>query len=79
MRKLLLFQIVQKDVFLCTYDVNYIEGSYQSKVIDSKSKEIITGYDTIQALENYDTNNNLWYENDVLLVSKSWKIWFGRF
>lgn len=62
-----------KDVFLCTYDVNYIEGSYKSKVIDAKSKEIITGYDTIQALENYDTNNNLWYENDVLLVSKAGK------
>ena len=28
-----------KDVFICTYDVNYIEGSYQSKVIDSKSKD----------------------------------------
>jgi len=62
-----------KDVFLCTYDVNYIEGSYKSKVIDAKSKEIITGYDTIQALENYDANNNLWYETDVLLVSKEGK------
>ena len=62
-----------KDVFLCTYDVNYIEGSYKSKVIDAKSKEIITGYDTIQALENYDANNNLWYETDVLLVSKQAK------
>lgn len=62
-----------KDVFLCTYDVNYIEGSYKSKVIDAKSKEIITGYDTIQALENYDANNNLWYETDALLVSKDGK------
>lgn len=62
-----------KDVFLCTYDVNYIEGSYKAKVIDSKGKEIITGYDSIQALENYDNYNNLWYENDVLLVSKDGK------
>lgn len=63
----------KKDVFLCTYDVNYIEGSYKSKVINEKGKEIITGYDTIQALENYDENNNLWYETDALLVSKSGK------
>lgn len=62
-----------KDVFVCTYDVNYVEGSYKSKVIDAKSKEIIVGYDTIQALENYDANNNLWYETDVLLVSKQGK------
>ncbi|MCI9039207.1 MAG: WG repeat-containing protein [Clostridia bacterium] len=63
----------KKDVFLCTYDVNYIEGSYKAKVINEKGKEIITGYDTIQALENYDDNNNLWYETDALLVSKSGK------
>lgn len=62
-----------KDVFLCTYEVNYIEGSYKARVIDNKGKEIIAGYDTIQALENYDESNNLWYENDVLLVSRAGK------
>lgn len=62
-----------KDIFICTYDVNYADGSYKSKVINSKNEEIVTGYDTIQALENYDSNNNLWYENDVLLVSKEGK------
>lgn len=62
-----------KELFLCTYDVNYVDGSYKAKAIDSKGKEVITGYDTIQALENYDNNNNLWYEEDVLLVSKDGK------
>lgn len=62
-----------KDVFLCTYDVNYADGSYKSKVINSKGEEIVTGYDTIQALENYDSDNNLWYEDDVLAVSKDGK------
>ncbi len=62
-----------KDVFICTYDVNYIDGGYKAKVINSKENEIITGYDTVQPLENYDNNNNLWYEDDVLLVSKDGK------
>ncbi|MBR1803130.1 MAG: WG repeat-containing protein [Clostridia bacterium] len=62
-----------KDVFLCTYNVNYTNNTYQTKVINSKNEEVITGYDTIQALENYDKNNNIWYENDVLLVSKDGK------
>jgi len=62
-----------KDVFLCTYDVNYAQGTYKAKAINSKAEEIITGYDTIQALENHDNNNNLWYENDILLVSKDGK------
>ena len=62
-----------KDVFICTYDVDYTTGSYKSKAINSKGEEIITGYDTIQALENYDSNNNLWYESDVLIVSREGK------
>lgn len=63
----------EKDVFICTYDVNYDKNTFKSKVINSKKEEIVTGYDTIQALENYDNNNNLWYESDVLVVSKDKK------
>lgn len=62
-----------KDVFICTYNVDYDKGTYQAKVINSKNTEVITGYDTIKALENYDKDNNLWYEDDVLLVSKDGK------
>ncbi len=62
-----------KDVFLCTYDVNYENQTYKTKVLNHKAAEIITGYDTITALENHDSSNNLWYENDVLLVSKEGK------
>lgn len=62
-----------KDLFLCTYDVNYIDGSFKAKAINSKGEEVVTGYDTVQALENYDKNNNLWYEADMLLVSRDGK------
>lgn len=62
-----------KDLFLCTYEVNYAENIYKTKVLDSKAQEIITGYQTVTAVENYDSNNNLWYEQDVLLVSKEGK------
>lgn len=62
-----------RDVFICTYDVDYVTGSYKSRVINSRGEEIITGYDTIQALENYDSNNNLWYETDALVVSREGK------
>lgn len=62
-----------KEVFLCTYDVDYASGSYKAKAINSKGEEIVTGYETIIALENHDSNNNLWYENDVLVVSKEGK------
>ena len=68
-----------KDVFICIYDVDYETGSYKSKVVNSKNEEILTGYDTIQAVENYDANNNLWYEEDLLIVSKEGKFGLADF
>ncbi len=61
----------KKDVFLCTYDVDYSKNTYKTKVLNSKGEEIITGYDEITALENYDSSNNLSYETDVLLAKKN--------
>ncbi len=60
----------KKDVFLCTYDVDYSKNTYKTKVLNSKNEEIITDYDEVTALENYDSSNNLSYETDVLLVKK---------
>ena len=62
-----------KDVFLCTYDVDYEQNTYKTKVLNSKGEETITGYEEIKAMENYDSDNNLWYESDVLLVKKDGK------
>ena len=63
----------KKDIFICTYNVNYEENTYQTKVLNAKNKEIFSGYDTVTALENYDENNHLWYEENVLLVQKDKK------
>ena len=63
----------KKDIFICTYNVDYNSGIYDTKVLDSKGKEIFTEYDKVQVLENYDENNNLWYEENVLLVEKNGK------
>ena len=63
----------KQDVFICTYDTNYNEGTYKTKVLDSKGKEIFSQYDKVLPLENYDENNNLWYEDNVLLTEKDGK------
>ena len=62
-----------KAIFICTYDVDYEKGLYKTKVLNDKKEEVLTGYESVQALENYDENNNLWYESDVLLVKKDGK------
>lgn len=61
------------DIFLCTYDVNFDTGEYSTKALNSENQEIFTDYTKIEAISNYDTNNNLWYENNVLKVQKDGK------
>lgn len=63
----------KKPIFICTYNANYEDGTYETKVLNAKGKEIFTEYNKVQALENYDKNNNVWYENNVLLVEKDGK------
>lgn len=62
-----------KAVFICTYDINYQDGTYKTKVLNEKNKEIIEGYDTIEAISNYDKAQNLWYETNVVKVQKNGK------
>lgn len=62
-----------KDVFICTYDIDYTQGTYKTKVLNSKNEEIYTEYDKVEALSNYDNNNNISYNNSVLKVEKDGK------
>ena len=41
--------------------------------MDEKGSEIITGYDSVEAIENYDSSNTMWYESGVLKVKKDGK------
>lgn len=63
----------KKDVFICTYDVNYENGDYKTKALNSKNEQIFKEYTQIEALQNSDENNNLWYEANVLRVEKNGK------
>ena len=63
----------KKDVFLCTYDIDNATGEYKTKALNSKNEEIFTEYNQIEALENFDKDNNLWYEDNVLKVKKDEK------
>lgn len=62
-----------KEVFLCTYDINEETGDYKTKAVNSKNEQIFTAYTKIEALENYDSSKNIWYEEDVLKVEKEGK------
>ena len=63
----------KKDVFLCTFDVNYDDGTYKTKALNSKNEEILTSYEQIEAITNIDENQNLTYNGQVLRVQKQGK------
>lgn len=63
----------KKDVFICTYEVNYETEEYKTKVLNSKNEEIFTNYQKVEAIPNSDEGNNLWYEDNVLKVEKEGK------
>mgnify|MGYP004515233023 CR=1 FL=1 len=60
-------------VFICTYDVNYETGEYSTKAINEKNEKIYTQYEKIEAIQNKDKNNNLWYDQEILKVQKDGK------
>ncbi len=68
-----------KAVFICTYDVNYQDGTYKTKVLNEKNKEIIKGYEKVEAISNYDKSENLWYETGVVKVQKNGKFGLADF
>ena len=62
-----------KDVFLFTYDINEEDGTYKTKAVNKNNEQLFTNYNKVEALENYDSAENVWYEKNVLKVEKDGK------
>ena len=58
-----------QDVFVCTYNVDYNNETYNTKVINEKNEEILEEYNNKTAIENTD-GINVWYEDNVLKFEK---------
>lgn len=63
----------RKPVFVCTYDVQDSTSEYKTKVLNEKNEEILKGYDKIEAIDNYDSKQNIWFEDNLLRVKKNGK------
>lgn len=62
-----------KPVFICMENVNYENGTYDSKAVNEKNEKLYENYDKVETITNHDNNNNLWYEANVLKVQKDGK------
>ena len=60
------------DVFICTYNVDYKNETYKTKVLNAKGENILTEYENIEVLQNFKGSEN-WYEKDVLKITKNGK------
>lgn len=63
----------EKPVFVCVYDVNEQTGEYKTKVINEKSEVLFADYERVEVVENFDSKQNIWYENNLLRVIKNGK------
>lgn len=60
----------RQPVFVCTYDVQDSTGEYKTKVLNEKNEEILKGYDQVEVIDNYDSKQNVWFEDNLLRVKK---------
>ena len=61
-----------KDVFICTHNVDYENSTYNTKILNSKNQEILNEYQKVEAIENYD-QKNVWYETAILKYESNGK------
>ena len=63
----------KKPVFICTYDINDATGEYKTKAINEKEEEIFKDFEQIEAIDNFDSKQNIWFESNALRVKKDGK------
>lgn len=61
-----------KDLFICTYDVDYENETFSTKVLNKENNEILTNYNHVQAIENTD-GSDIWYEPNILKFEQEGK------
>lgn len=60
----------EKDVFVVTYDVDYENSTYKSKAINSKNQQLFSDYDSVEVIQNQNSQNSVWYCDSCLKVEK---------
>ena len=70
---MLIIPDANEPIFICQTDVDLEKGTYKSYAIDDKSNKIFGNYETIEAIQNIDKDNNVFYDANALIVSNNRK------
>ena len=60
----------QKPIFIVTYDVDYSNGTYKTKAVNERNEQLFTNYENVNAIVNYNSVDDVWYNADVLTYQK---------
>ncbi|MCI8291219.1 MAG: WG repeat-containing protein [Clostridia bacterium] len=62
-----------KNIFIVSYDVDYQNGVYKTKAINEKNETLFGNYNNINAIVNYNSIDEVWYNQDVLTFERDGK------
>ncbi len=60
-----------EDVFICVYDSDEESNTYKTKVLNNKGKEILTNYQSIDAISLNESYSDSMYENNLLTYKEN--------
>ncbi len=63
----------KKNIFIVSYDVNYKTGTGKTKAINDKNETLFENYNNVNAIVNYNSTDEVWYNSDVLTFEKDGK------
>lgn len=63
----------KKNVFIASYDVDYKNGISKTKAINEKNETLFKNYENVNAIVNYNSTDEVWYNSDVLTFEKDGK------
>ena len=61
------------EVFIVTADVDFDNDTYSTKAVNSKGEQLFTNYENVNAIVNYETVDDVWYDSEVLSFQKDGK------
>jgi len=62
-----------KDIFIATYNIDYTNKTFSTKVLDKTNRELLTDYIKVKTIQN-ERNGKIWYEKNVLTFEQDGKI-----
>lgn len=60
-------------VFIVTENIDYINNTYKTKAVNEKNEQLFGNYQNVNAIANYSSVDDVWYDSNVLTFQKDGK------